>query len=151
MAPKIAIFWPGDYRPDPNRVAIPSMTEATTQLEKALKKLGRQSYRIGGFLTKPHEAIEKLGPVDDPLIGVFVHWCYGPHTTDGVVGKESPLLLASNFSGKWPGLVGLLNTGACLESLGRKFSRVWTDAADWTADAAFMDRLGEWCSSGRIT
>ncbi|MGO9598488.1 MAG: hypothetical protein ACLP7Q_10915, partial [Isosphaeraceae bacterium] len=93
---------------------------------------------------------EKLGPVDDPLIGVFVHWCYGPHTTDGVVGKESPLLLASNFSGQWPGLVGLLNTGACLESLGRKFSRVWSDAEDWTADEAFMARLGEWCATGHI-
>ena len=57
------------------------------------------------------EAIEKLGPVDDPLIGVCVHWFYGPHTTDGVVGKDNPLLLASNFSGAWPGLVGLLNTG----------------------------------------
>ena len=53
------------------------------------------------------------------MIGVCVHWFYGPHTTDGVVGKDNPLLLASNFSGRWPGLVGLLNTGACLESLGR--------------------------------
>ncbi len=51
------------------------------------------------------------------MIGVCVHWFYGPHTTDGVVGKDNPLLLASNFSGQWPGLVGLLNTGACLESL----------------------------------
>ena len=143
---KIGIFWPGDYRSKPNELARPNAEEATVQLERALKKLGRTSYRIEGFLTRPHEAIEKLGPVDDPLIGVFVHWCYGPHTTDGVVGKDSPLLLASNFSGQWPGLVGLLNTGACLESLGRKFSRVWSDAEDWTADDAFMARLGEWCA-----
>jgi L-fucose isomerase-like protein len=58
--------------------------------------------------------------------------------------------LASNFSGTWPGLVGLLNTGACLESVGRPFSRVWTDADDWTADDEFMARLDEWCSTGRI-
>ena len=141
MAAKIAIFWPGDYRAKPNEWALPSVRQATDQLERALKKLGRQSYRVSGWLTKPHEAIEKLGPVDDPLIGVCVHWFYGPHTTDGVVGKNNPLLLASNFSGEWPGLVGLLNTGACLESVGRKFSRVWTSAADWTADEAFMARL----------
>jgi len=147
---QIGIFWPGDYRSKPNDLAQPNAEEATVQLERALIKLGRKSYRIEGFLTRPHEAIEKLGPVDDPLIGVFVHWCYGPHTTDGVVGKDSPLLLASNFSGQWPGLVGLLNTGACLESLGRKFSRVWSDAQDWTADDAFMARLGEWCATGRI-
>ena len=39
------------------------------------------------------------------MVGVFVHWTYAPHTVDGVVGKDNPLLLASNFSGTWPGLV----------------------------------------------
>ena len=150
MATKIAIFWPGDYRAKPNEWALPSIRQATQQLEKALDKLGRQSYRVEGWLTRPHEAIEKLGPIDDPLIGVCVHWFYGPHTTDGVVGKDNPLLLASNFSGQWPGLVGLLNTGACLESVGRRFSRVWTSADDWTKDDVFMARLEEWCTTGRI-
>ena len=150
MAGKIAIYWPGDYRAKPNADALPEMREATRQLEKALARLGRASYRIEGFLTKPSEAIGKLGPVDDPIIGVFAHWVYGPHTTDGVVGKDNPLLLASNFSGTWPGLVGLLNTGACLESVGRRFSRIWTAAEDWTADHAFMERLDEWCTTGRI-
>ncbi len=150
MSTKIAIFWPGDYRPTPNELALPNIKAATEQLEKALKKLGRSSYRVEGYLTKPHEAIEKLGPIDDPLIGVCVHWFYGPHTTDGVVGKDNPLLLASNFSGTWPGLVGLLNTGACLESVGRKFSRAWTSADDWTGDEAFMAKLDEWCTTGRV-
>ncbi len=150
MSDRIAIFWPGDYREKPNELATQHVTEATVQLERALDKLGRASYRVTGFLTKPHEAIEKLGPIDDPMIGVCVHWFYGPHTTDGVVGKDNPLLLASNFSGTWPGLVGLLNTGACLESVGRRFSRAWTSAADWTTDEAFMGRLQAWCSTGRI-
>jgi L-fucose isomerase-like protein len=147
---RIALFWPGDGREKPNELALPNITEATRQMEAALKKLGVEPYRVEGFLTKPHHAIEKLGPIEDPMIGICVHWFYGPHTTEGVVGKENPLLLASNFSGQWPGLVGLLNTGACLESLGRKFSRVWTDAPDWTADETFMARLEEWCASGRI-
>ncbi|NJD21003.1 MAG: fucose isomerase [Gemmatimonadetes bacterium] len=150
MKQRIALFWPGDGRDIPNQLALPSITEATAQMEAALRKLGREPYRVEGFLTKPHHAIEKLGPIQDPMIGVCVHWFYGPHTTEGVVGKDNPLLLASNFSGQWPGLVGLLNTGACLESLGRKFSRVWTDASDWTADEAFMARLEEWCTTGAI-
>ena len=150
MTKRIALFWPGDARAKPNELALPSMTEATQQLERAVRKLGREPYLVPGFLAKPHESIEKLGPIDDPMIGVCVHWFYGPHTTDGTVGKENPLLLASNFSGRWPGLVGLLNTGACLESLNRPFSRAWTDAADWTTDTTFMDRLDEWCTSGRI-
>ncbi|HWZ92672.1 MAG TPA: hypothetical protein VNW92_27590 [Polyangiaceae bacterium] len=150
MSKKIALFWPGDARDIPNQLALPNMQEATAQLERALKKLGRTPYLVPGFLSKPHHAIEKLGPIDDPMIGVCVHWFYGPHTTDGVVGKDNPLLLASNFSGRWPGLVGLLNTGACLESLNRPFSRAWTDAPDFSSDAAFMARLDEWCTSGSI-
>src|SRR5579885_3036527 len=147
---KVGIFWPGDYRAKPNEWAKPQANEATEQLQQALKKLGRTPYVVPGFLTRPDEAIAQLGPIDDPMIGVFVHWTYAPHTVDGVVGKDNPLLLASNFSGTWPGLVALLNTGASLESVGREFSRIWTDAPDWTADAAFMDRLDEWCSTGRI-
>src|SRR5882724_9688449 len=147
---KIAIFWPGDQRPAPNELARPNAEQATAQLERALDRLGRSHYRVPGFVSKPHEAIEKLGPVQDPMIGVCVHWFYGPHTTDGVVGKDNPLLLASNFSGRWPGLVGLLNTGACLESLNRPFSRVWTDARDFSSDEVFMARLDEWCTSGSI-
>lgn len=149
MTSVVTLFWPGDHRARPNETARPSIEAATSQLERALRKLGRASRRIEGFITKPSEAITRLGPVDDPLIGVCVHWFYGPHTTDGVVGKDNPLLLASNFSGQWPGLVGLLNTGACLESLNRPFSRAWTSAEDWTEDEAFMARLDEWCRTGR--
>ena len=150
MKPRIALFWPGDGRPRPNELALPSVRGATDQLERALRKLGREPYLVEGFVSKPHESIERLGPIDDPMIGVCVHWFYGPHTTDGVVGKDNPLLLASNFSGQWPGLVGLLNTGACLASLGRPFSRIWTGSTDFTADEIFMERLDAWCSTGRI-
>ncbi len=150
MSKNVAVFWPGDYRAKPNEWALPQSRETTAQLVAALKKLGRSPYVVDGYLTRPDEAISKLGPIDDPMIGVFVHWTYAPHTVDGVVGKDNPLLLASNFSGTWPGLVALLNTGASLESVGRAASRVWTDAPDWTADARFMERLDEWCSTGRI-
>ncbi len=150
MSKRIALFWPGDAREKPNELARPAMVEATKQLTTALQKLGKEPYLVEGFLSKPHESIEKLGPVRDPMIGVCTHWFYGPHTTDGVVGKDNPLLLASNFSGQWPGLVGLLNTGACLEMLERPFSRAWTDAADMSSDEVFMERLREWCSTGQI-
>jgi L-fucose isomerase-like protein len=150
MSQKVAVFWPGDYRAKPNEWALAQSRETTEQLVAALKKLGRSPYVVEGYLTRPDQAIAKLGPIDDPMVGVFVHWTYAPHTVDGVVGKENPLLLASNFSGTWPGLVALLNTGASLESVGRAASRVWTDSADWTADARFMERLDEWCTTGRI-
>jgi L-fucose isomerase-like protein len=150
MSKKVAIFWPGDYRSKPNEWALAQSRETTEQLVAALKKLGRSPYLVPDYLTKPDQAIANLGPIDDPMVGVFVHWTYAPHTVDGVVGKDNPLLMASNFSGTWPGLVALLNTGASLESVGRSASRVWTDAPDWTADARFMERLDEWCSTGQI-
>jgi hypothetical protein len=150
MSKKIAVYWPGDQRQKPNELALPNVEAASVQVERALAKLGKTPYRIPGFLSKPHEAIEKLGSVDDPIVGVFAHWVYGPHTTEGVVGKDNPLLLASNFSGRWPGLVGLLNTGACLTSLNRRHSRIWTTAEDFTSDDEFMERLDTWCSSGAI-
>jgi L-fucose isomerase-like protein len=150
MKQRIALFWPGDARAKPNELALPNAEDATRKFERALQKLGRETYRVPGFLSKPHEAIEKLGPVQDPMLGVCVHWFYGPHTTEGVLGKDNPLLLASNFSGQWPGLVGLLNTGACLEMLNRPFSRAWTAADDFTSDDAFMTQLEEWCTTGAI-
>jgi L-fucose isomerase-like protein len=150
MPRKVAIFWPGDYRTKPNEWARVQSEEATQQLISALKKLGRVPYLVDGYLTRPDQAIERLGPIDDPMIGVFVHWAYAPHTVDGVVGKDAPLLLASNFSGTWPGLVALLNTAASLESVGRDASRIWTAAPDWTADEVFMRRLDEWCQTGRV-
>lgn len=150
MSKKVALFWPGDYRDKPNELALPLAREATAQMTAALKRLGRDPYLVEGFMARPADAIERLGPIDDPMIGLFVHWVYGPHTVDGVAGKDNPLLLASNFDGTFPGLVGLLNTGACLESVGRKHSRAWTEAADWTTDDAFMARLETWCETGEI-
>jgi L-fucose isomerase-like protein len=150
MNKKIAIFWPGDYREQPNQDALPGVTKTTLQLEQALQKLGFSPYRVEGFITKPNEAIEKLSNIDDPIIGIYTHWVYGPHTTDGVVGKDNPLLLVSNFSGTWPGLVGLLNTAACLESVGRKCSRIWTSADNWASDENFLANLKEWCEHGHI-
>ncbi len=57
MTQRIALFWPGDGRDIPNQQAVPSITEATLQMETALKRLGREPYRVEGFLTKPHEAM----------------------------------------------------------------------------------------------
>jgi len=151
MSDRIAIFWPGDYRSLPNETALSQLEAATQNLEKALDRLGQKHYRIKGFITRPHEAIEKLSNIDDKMIGMYTHWVYGPHTTEGVVGKGNPLLLVSNFSGKWPGLVGLLNTGACLAAEERAHSRIWSDAQTWDDDEVFLQQLQKWCDSGTIS
>ena len=151
MKPKVALFWPGDGREYLNRFAMATVTQTTTRLEVALRRLGYEPYRVKeAFIAKPHQSIQLLAPIDDPMIGVFVHWCYGPHTVDGVVGKNNPLLLASNFLASWPGLAGMLNTGACLNSVGRQHSRIWSDQLDWAEDKTFLARLEQWCKRGSI-
>ena len=107
-------------------------TERRDVRRRAHRRAAAPRPRAGACSTtssrRPADAIDTLSGIDDPMIGVYAHWVYGPHTTDGVVGSDTPLLLASNFDGTWPGLVGLLNTGACLTSLGRAHSRLWSDA-----------------------
>lgn len=150
MADTIQIFWPGDYRDTPNTLALPLLQDATRELETALDRLGRKHARIPGFMTRPHEVIEGLGQVDDPIIGLYTHWVYGPHTVDGVIGRDNPLLMMSNFSGTWPGLVGLLNTGACLQAEGRAHSRLWTEKP-FSQDDEVMAKLETWCETGKVT
>jgi hypothetical protein len=78
MGKRVFLFWPGDGRKAPNDLANASIGNATHQLERTLRKLGRLPRLIEGFISKPHESIEKLGPISDPMIGAYVHWCYAP-------------------------------------------------------------------------
>ena len=150
MADTIHIFRPGDQRELPNKNALPLLEAASSQLKSALDKLGRKYVEIDEFLDRPHKSIEHLSHIDEPMIGLYTHWVYGPHTVDGVIGRDNPLLMMSNFDGTFPGLVGLLNTGACLAMEGREHSRAWTDAEDWTEDEEFIRQLETWCETGKI-
>ena len=59
------------------------------------------------------------------LVVVEAVWQYSHHVLHGLYTHRGPILTVANWSGQWPGLVGLLNTGACLASVGRPFSRAW--------------------------
>ncbi len=150
MGRSVVVFLPGDQRPTPNALARPNVDAFVRALVAAVRHAGYEPVVHDDFLTGPRAAMDALRQVHDPLIGVYAHWVYGPHTTDGVVGTDVPLLLASNFDGTWPGLVGLLNTGACLTSLGRTHSRLWSDAGDLTTDDAFMAGLTAWLRDGAV-
>jgi L-fucose isomerase-like protein len=151
MADKVLIFWPGDYRQVANENSLPEVRQLTKQITEALRKLGQSYEVIEQFIRTPHQAIELLGSRRQRMIALCAHWFYAPHVFEGVVGNDNPLLLASNFDGRWPGLVGLLNAAACLEFLGRAYSRIWSQAADWSSDEQVMTRLSTWLSQGRLT
>jgi L-fucose isomerase-like protein len=61
---------------------------------------------------------------------------------------KGPILTAANWSGQWPGLVGLLNLNGSLIKAGKPFSSIWSK--DFT-DAYFEKALDEWLKTGKIT
>jgi hypothetical protein len=80
MGRRVVVFLPGDYRPKPNELARPNVDKFLGALTGALKKLGHEPKLIDKFLTTPADSIDALGSIDDPMIGVYAHWVYGPHS-----------------------------------------------------------------------
>ena len=118
MHKRVALFWPADAREIPNEMAQPSIEETTRSSSARCKSSAAQPYLVEGFLSKPHEAIEKLGPIDDPMVGVCVHWFYAPaHHATASSARTTRCCSPATSRARWPGLVGLLNTGASLESV----------------------------------
>ena len=86
-------------------------------------------------------------PPDLPLIVLSTTWQYSHHVAAGLASHRGPILLMANFSGTWPGLVGMLNLAGTLTSLGVPYSRLWSE--DLT-DAFFIDGMSAWLRDGRI-
>ncbi len=148
---KFAIYWPGEYVNRPNELALPQIKKATENMQKSLNKIGMNSYIVSSdVLDRSYKARDFLSHISDPLIGIHTHWVWSTNSIYGVALRENPLLLSSNFSPTWPGLVGLLNTSAGLTYMGKKHSRIWTSAKDWTNDDLFMSELETWCHTGAI-
>jgi hypothetical protein len=48
-------------------------------------------------------------PPSAPLIVVEAVWQYSHHVLPGLYTHRGPILTVANWSGQWPGLVGMLN------------------------------------------
>jgi L-fucose isomerase-like protein len=75
-------------------------------------------------------------------------WQYSHHVLPGLRSHRGPILTVANWSGQWPGLVGLLNLNGSLVKAGKKFSTIWSK--EFTDDY-FLAGLAEWLREGRIT
>ena len=80
-------------------------------------------------------------PRDAPLIVVETVWQYSQHILAGLLSHRGPILTVANWSGEWPGLVGLLNLNACLSKLGVPFSTLWSETFE---DEWFLSNLEQW-------
>ena len=65
----------------------------------------------------------------------------------GLRSHSGPILTVANWSGQWPGLVGLLNLNGSLTKAGVKFSSIWSK--DFT-DSFFLETLADWLKDGRV-
>jgi len=86
-------------------------------------------------------------PRDAPIIVVEAVWQYSQHILSGLMFHTGPILTIANWSGEWPGLVGLLNLNACLTKAGVPYSTLWSRNFD---DEWFLTRLKQWSEGSPI-
>jgi hypothetical protein len=80
-------------------------------------------------------------PEQAPLVVVEAVWQYSHHILHGLLGHHGPILTVANWSGEWPGLVGMLNLNASLTKAGVRYSTLWSE--DFK-DEAFLNGLRSW-------
>jgi len=103
-----------------------------------------------GFIGSQKEGLAVFADVDPktPIIVAEAVWQYSHHILHGLITHEAPILTAANWSGTWPGLVGMLNLNGSLTKAGVKYSTLWSQ--DFTDDY-FRGRLAKWLGSGKCT
>jgi hypothetical protein len=150
----------GDLRDSANLTCWPEQQKMEAALGRALAAEGWTVVRtpsLEAAKTKGHGFIDsqKLGlevfrtlDPDGPLIVAEAVWQYSHHVLAGLTTHRGPILTVANFSGTWPGLVGLLNLNASLTKAGVKYSTLWSENFD---DAYFKDGLRQWLATGVVT
>ena len=78
---------------------------------------------------------------DAPLVVAEAVWQYSGHLWAGLVSHRGPILTVANWSGQWPGLVGMLNLNGCLRKAGIPYSTLWSK--DFK-DPLFKKGLKQW-------
>ncbi|GGM17659.1 fucose isomerase [Nakamurella endophytica] len=147
----------GDLRASANVTCWPTQAQLEADLTAALADLGatvRRGHDVDpaaghGFIDSQRAGIEvfKKIPRDAPLIVVEAVWQYSHHVLAGLRSHRGPILLVANFSGEFPGLVGLLNLAGSLTKAGVRYSTLWSP--DFTDEWA-REKLRTWLDTGEI-
>lgn len=148
----------GDLRLAANQQCWAEQARLEAALEKALKAKGVKLVRAHavdrvkkhGFIDSQKMGLEvfrKLNP-DAPLIVAEAVWQYSQHILPGLFTHRGPILTVANWSGRWPGLVGLLNLNGSLTKMGVAYSTLWSE--DFKDDF-FKAGLTQWLEQGTVT
>jgi hypothetical protein len=152
---QVQLIASGDLRLSANQVCWPAQREMEAALSRAVAAEGYQVVRAHpyqprerhGFIGSQREGLEVFRRVDPeaPLIVAEAVWQYSHHVLAGLTTHRGPILTVANWSGTWPGLVGMLNLNASLTKAGVAYSTLWSE--DF-ADDYFRTRLRQWLKTG---
>jgi hypothetical protein len=147
----------GDLREEANRVCWPAQHALETDLTKAFAAAGwtltrghsPAKARGHGFIASAREGLDVFATVDPdaPLVVAEAVWQYSNHVLPGLTTHSGPILTVANWSGQWPGLVGMLNLNGSLTKAGVPYATLW---ADDFASPTFRRHLQSWLSTGHV-
>jgi len=102
-----------------------------------------------GFISSQRRGMDVFKRIDPNarLIVAEAVWQYSHHVLAGLRNHQGPILTVANWSGEWPGLVGMLNLNGSLTKMGVKYSTIWSE--DFT-DAFFLNGIRQWIKTGEI-
>jgi hypothetical protein len=148
----------GDLRLSANQKCWPEQAKMEAVLTKALNAQGWKVVRAHAYDPKKQhgfidsqkygmEVFRKLDP-NAPLIIAECVWQYSHHLLAGLSTHRGPILTVANWSGTWPGLVGMLNLNGSMTKAGIRHSSLWSE--DFK-DGFFQDGLRRWLAEGVVT
>ncbi|MFP4352009.1 MAG: fucose isomerase [Puniceicoccaceae bacterium] len=148
----------GDLRLSANRNCWPEQEKMEKQLASVIEDLGGTLKRAHpckkkekhGFISSQREGMDVFAKIDRkaPLIVAEAVWQYSHHLLHGLISHQGPILTVANWSGTWPGLVGMLNLNGSLTKAGVTYSTLWSE--DFVADAKFRKNLATWMATGSV-
>src|SRR5687767_15084480 len=122
----------GDLRTYADQKCWPEQARIEALVTGAVQVEGWKVVRAHSFdKSKRHGFIEsqKMGigvfrgiPPEAPLLIAECVWQYSHHLLAGLTAHRGPILTVANWSGTWPGLVGLLNLNASMTKAGIQHS-----------------------------
>ena len=156
---KIHLIASGDSRLSANQNCWAAQKELEDALASVVSALGHELVRAHpydeeakhGFISSQRMGMDVIASIPDqsaPLIVAESVWQYSYHVYPGLYSYEGPVLTVANWSGTWPGLVGLLNLNGSLTKAGLDYSTLW--AEDFATDD-FKGKLQTWIDSGKLT
>lgn len=154
---KVYLVASGDLRLSANQVCWEAQRSMEEKLAEALRNAGAELIRAHAYdEEKQHGFIDsqKMGmqvfkniDPDAPLIVAESVWQYSHHVLAGLTTHQGPILTVANWSGEWPGLVGMLNLNGSLTKAGVNYHTLWS--RDFS-DEFFRDKLQQWIKTGKI-